>query len=85
MHFLTYADNYAVGYFKKQVSNHTMSYSLPLLTTHRRAFPKKLLSTEQFGLVTSRIMKVEQSCRYSHHLLELFVLQLSPYVVYHVA
>lgn len=27
MHFLTYADNYAVGYFKKQVSSH---YSLTM-------------------------------------------------------
>jgi hypothetical protein len=25
MHFLTYADNYAVGYFKKQVRSHDMT------------------------------------------------------------
>lgn len=61
-YFLTYADNYAVGYFKKQVSDKGffLAYSL----TAGRASRRTLLWTGRHGRGTLKTTKARLCCRY---------------------
>ena len=42
MHFLTYADNYAVGYFKKQVTSHIIFSLSSLIHSALQGFSKEI-------------------------------------------
>lgn len=61
MHFLTYADNYAIGYFKKQVRP-IRPIQDSSLTIARRDSRRTSVSTAAYGLGTSKTTREGRSC-----------------------
>lgn len=71
-HFLTYADNYAIGYFKKQVS-----FCMTIILISKRDSHVRLASQSQCGWDTSRITKEGLLCRFDNFYSELMCDQCS--------
>ena len=63
MHFLTYADNFATGYFRKQGDSNTITSPVKTrLTLSLQVSPQKSPSRSPTGWATSKTTKAAPSC-----------------------